>query len=179
MVRKYNFCVVILFIMTTFLSAQSLADLDSKNGFRHFKLGTSPDVVKNKFSDYSSTESVKNFIYTGDDIDSVSGVEITKIVLSYYKNKLMSITASFGNPHKGPEFTTSQYNLIVQGLVSTYGNKKYYIPQNTNVLSGKKWIGSKVELEIIMLDTRKYGFVSGYLNIYDKNIMQDFTKNQF
>ena len=61
----------ILIITTNVLNAQSLAQLDIKNGFRNLKLGTPPSSISNKISVKTNFDNVKIYKYTGKDINSV------------------------------------------------------------------------------------------------------------
>lgn len=179
MIKKFTLCIVMLLTVTTMLSAQTLAQLDAKNGFRHFKLGSPPSAISNKISDSSFTDMVKEYKYTGNDITTLYGVKVKSISLSYYNNKLMAIRVVFGDAFDGPAFTENQFNSIENALENAYGTDHYNIRKSVDVIQGTKWLGKKVELEIIMHDTSQYGYVTGYLNVYDKNIMAQFNNSQF
>ncbi|MGV0968963.1 hypothetical protein ACTS9U_13410 [Empedobacter falsenii] len=169
----------ILIITTNVLNAQSLAQLDIKNGFRNLKLGTPPSSISNKISVKTNFDNVKIYKYTGKDINSVYGIKVSEIKLHYYNNKLMTITINFGDAFDGPEFTISQYNSIITSLEGVYSNDNSNLIQNSNVLRGTKWVGQKVDLEVVMFNSSHYGFNTGYLNIYDKKLMRDYNNNQF
>ncbi len=87
-----------LILFSNFALAQSVNDLDLKNGFRHFKLGSSPNLIKNivkKTNQFSSK--VVSYDYLGKDIDNISNVKVTNVTLGFYKNKLCSINRVFIN----------------------------------------------------------------------------------
>jgi hypothetical protein len=95
---KKNYYFVIIFLSTFLLNAQSSSNLDIKNGFNKFKLGSDISLHKSKLKfDAKDKNNVSYYIYIGKDINSVYGVKVQEILVGYYKNKLYTISVEFGS----------------------------------------------------------------------------------
>ncbi|MBS1573056.1 MAG: hypothetical protein JST62_11725 [Bacteroidetes bacterium] len=61
--------------------------MDIKNGFRHFKLGSSPSQIKNivkQKNQFSKNPNVVEYDYVGSDIDNIFNVKVDKINLRFF-----------------------------------------------------------------------------------------------
>ena len=184
--RKLLF-IATLILFSNFTLAQSVNDLDLKNGFRHFKLGSSPNLIKNivKKTNQFSPKIVR-YDYLGKDIDNISNVKVTSVTLDFYKNKLCSIGINFGS-FEEKSFEIYEFNDILSALEKTYGIN-WVNPTNKSgvITNGAIWAGKKVTLELLRTDFSKskikpadYGFIGGYINIYDKKLMNEMESSDF
>lgn len=183
---------IFIILLFTFLTsnAQSLLSLDQKNGFKHFKFGsefsTVKNVTKSNYSNPTNTD-IKEYLYTGSDITSISGVNIDDIKLSFYKNKLFSIRVSFGSFEIKENFTVEDFDNILYALKQTYGNEWQTPTNKTGIIAnGAIWKGNKVTLELLRIDYTKdkvdpqdYGYIGGYLHIFDNKLMKEMYSGNF
>lgn len=168
--------------------SQTTNDLDIKNGFRNFKLGSNPLQNKNIVkSDYQnpSFPGVIVYKYKGADLKSIFDVEIESIELSFFKNQLFSIRVIFGDV--GKSFELHEFNSIQGFLERAYGTKWDNISNDDGTIAnGSIWNGKNVKLELVRVDSSKsktnpkdYGFVGGYINVMDKKLTQEMYKSNF
>ena len=183
-----NTYIIILMLLSQFSISQTISDLDIKNGFRHFKLGSSPSQNKNIVKkDYqnSSFPDVVVYSYNGADLKSILGVEIKSIGLSFFKDRLFSIRVTFGDV--GKSFEVHEFNKIQGFLEQAYGTKWENISNDDGTIAnGSIWNGKNVKLELVRVDSTKsktnpkdYGYVGGYINVMDKKITQEMYKSNF
>ncbi|MCB6002947.1 hypothetical protein [Flavobacterium psychrophilum] len=183
--------ILLLFILiSNLLSAQSTANLDLKNGFRNFKLGSSPSQIKNivkKQSQASKNPYVKVYDYFGDDITNIFNVKVESVELSFFKNKLFNISVNFGNIEDSRNFEIYEFNNILSALEQTYG-KNWVEPTNKDgvISNGAIWDGKKIRLELMRIDFSKsktnpkdYGYVQGYINVFDKKMTSEMFSSDF
>lgn len=186
--KKLTFITIIFLFMSNLMLAQSVNDLDIKNGFRHFKLGSTPTQIKNivkKNKQFLNNPNVVTYEYTGNEINTVFGVEVNNISLSFYKNKLASIMISFGD-FDGKDFTYEQFEIIRNALEHIYG-RDWVNPKNKQgiILNGAIWDGKNVRLELFRIDyntnltdPRDY-LISGYINVFDKKMTNEIISSEF
>lgn len=190
MIKKTTI-ITIFILFANVLIAQSVIDLDFKNGFKHFKLGSSPNDIKNivkeknKFTQKNSN--VVNYDYIGEDISYIYNIKVDGITLVFFKNKLFKILVSFGSFKEKVNFEIYDFNDILYALEKTYG-KKWVQPNNAegNMVNIAVWEGKKVRLELVRIDFSKsktnpkdYGYIGGYLSVFDKKIMSEMYANEF
>ncbi len=187
--KKVILLIILVFSSNVFF-AQSLKDLDAKNGFRHLKLGSKPNQIENitkNENQFSKNPNVVEYIYTGTDIDNIFNVKVNRVSLSFFKNKLFSIQISFGNLETYTDFKVYEFNNILSALERTYG-KDWLTPTNEDgvILNGAIWNGIKVRLELLRIDYSRsksnpedYEFISGYINIFDKKLMKEMFSSDF
>lgn len=181
-----------LFLSITFFSsitAQNITKLDQNNGFKQFKFGMAPSQIKSispKHSTSIQLKNVTNYKYTGKEIVSVYGVNISAITLFFYKNRLYQISIAFGDIYS--EYTTTQHSLVNYGLKSNFGTQ-YYECNNepgSGILDCSIWNGANIELESIRINTSgpnekvndKYKYIQGYLLFTDKKVRQQQQNNE-
>jgi len=184
---KKNYILILIFL-SQFAISQSINDLDIKNGFRHFKLGSSPsqnkNIVKNDYQNASFPDVVV-YNYYGTDLKSIFGVEIKSIKLSFFKSRLFSVSVTFGGV--GKSFEMHEFNKIQGFLEQAYGTKWENISNDDGTIAnGSIWNGKNVKLELVRVDSTKsktnpknYGYVGGYINVMDKKITQEMYKSNF
>lgn len=182
------FFVIALFV--SFSNYGQNSKLDLKNGFRHFKLGTSASQIKNikiNANQISKNPRVKEYIYTGTDITTVFNVNIESITLGFFNDKLFDINVSFGNIENKVDFSVTNYKSILSSLEETYGTD-WKQPSNHKeiITNGAIWSGKKVTLELFRIDYSKdkdepvnYGFIGGYLHIFDKKLMKEMYSSDY
>lgn len=165
--------------------SQNLNNLDLKNGFKHFKLGSSPSLYKNieRNQDkenrmYKNNSNIKCYDYVGFDAKSIFNVEIESISLTFYKNKLMGIFVSFGRP--GNDFEKEDYDYVFYSLERAYGKKWDKANSNSiDFLNGIIWSGKNVTLELSRNDhTQKYNYIGGYIYVFDNKLSQEMAKGE-
>lgn len=164
--------------------SQSTKDLDLKNGFRNFKLGSSPDQIKNiKKSDFqfSKNPNVTKFTNIGKDNIYIFNVKIENVDLSFFRNKLFSIRVIFDDMTADNNFELSEFNSVLTALEKTYGNIWSSVENEDGVfLNGAIWEGDKVVLELLRIDYRKkYNNIGGYMHIYDKKLIKEMYSSDF
>lgn len=180
--------ITIYILLTNFMFGQSLNHLDVKNGFKHFKFGSSPKQIKDiekVTNQFSQNPDVVEYYYTGKEINYISDVNIYRIKLSFYKNKLFSILVSFGD--FDDDFDEIEYNSVLYSLERLYG-KNWNNPTNKDgkIINGAIWCGKVVNLELFRIDYSKsksepydYGFISGYMSIENKDISKQLILEEF
>ena len=181
--KRTSFITIFLFI-SNLIFAQSVNDLDIKNGFRNFKLGSSPsqikNIVKNK-NQLSANPNIVTYDYVGNDIEYVYHVKVDQVTLRFFKNKLFGIAISFGNVGKSRDFELYEFNSIRYALEKIYGIDWYYLNNHSGLLlNGAMWEGKNVELQLSRVDYRKsHGVIIGLINIYDKKLTNECYANDF
>lgn len=181
---------VLLVIVFANAFTQSTQNLDVKNGFKHFKLGSSPSQINNlvpQEQQFSQNPNVKAYDYVGTDIQYISNVKIDNIVLHFFKNKLFMIAINFGDLYTNSDFTYVDYKNILTWLEQAYG-KKWFSPTNDDgtIVNGAIWDGKKVRLELFRTDFSKsntnpkdYGYIGGYISVFDKNLNKQMYADDF
>jgi hypothetical protein len=161
--------------------SQNLNNLDLKNGFKHFKLGSSPSMNKNIERNqgkedrmYKNNPNIKCYDYIGTDTQSIFNVEIESIFLTFYKNKLMGIFVSFGRP--GNDFEKKDYDYVFYSLENAYGkNWEKGESNSSDFLNGVIWSGNKVTLELSRNDHSIKNYISGYIYVFDNKLSQEMA----
>ena len=172
-------------IISNVIFAQSVKDLDIKNGFKHFKLGSTPNHIKKKERQFDESPNISEYIYIGKDINTVFFVPVSHINLTFFKNKLYSIQVEFGDIDK--EFTQGQFQEILSALENAYGRKWHQPTNDTGVITnGAIWNGEKVRLELLRVNFSKsysepsdYDLNTGYIQVYDKEMQRQRTLSEF
>ncbi|AZI40074.1 hypothetical protein [Epilithonimonas vandammei] len=185
-----NIFFLLIIISSNIFYGQSLNDLDIKNGFRHFKFGSTPSQIKNivkQTNQSSQNPKVVSYEYIGEDITNIFNVKVDNIYLSFFNNKLFSVGVNFGNMENVKNFEIYEFNNILTALENTYGTK-WVAPSNKDgvVLNGAIWDANNVRLELVRIDFSKsytnpkdYGYISGYINVFDKKLMNAIHSSNF
>ncbi len=173
---------IIFVLCSQLLICQSLSDLDMKNGFRDFKLGSTQSQIKNISIDenqYSKNPNVKSYIYNGQDIKSVFNVEVGRITLGFFQDKLFSIMVSFDDFNTNNQFELIEFNALKSSLEKLYGYN--WKPASTELvdLNGVIWSGNKVNLELNRIYYSENSFYSGFMHIYDKALMKKMYESEY
>ena len=166
---------LILLLISQLSISQSTNDLDIKNGFRHFKFGSSPlsikDIVKNE-SNPKGNPNITSYKYIGSKIDYVSYAKVKDITLMFFKNKLMGIGVNF------EEFSQNDYDKVLSKLENSYGRKwvKPTYEENSNVINGAVWAGKAVILELFRYND---SYHPGHIYVYDKKLDKETYIDEF
>lgn len=169
--------ILLIVLPMTFSYGQSVDQLDSRYGFKSLKLGTVPNPANSVLIEsWDSNPNITSYRYQGGDIESVYNVPVKNVDLTYYKNRLMSIQVSFQNG-----FSESDYDRILYSLKQLFGGG-----DNCNVADPdfslsfcRKWIGKKVDMEILRLYYQQRNMWTGYLVIVEKSIQQQRIRDDF
>ena len=167
---------------TLILLSQTLGRLDRIHGYRKFKLGDNISSFSNlKFEVIPiKLNGVKNYVYTGKDITDFYGVHIEEITLSFFRNRLYQISASFGNVLK--EYSVEQFDLVQTNLEANFGKdyREVSPAPEAEVLNGAIWDARVVRLENLRLrfpgdsdKDHRYNHIEGYILFTDKQIQQE------
>lgn len=161
----------------TYVFGQSVKQLDERYGFKSLKLGTTPNLsISKKIDSWDRNANISKYTYTGNDMGSIYNVPIKEVDLTYYKNRLMSIHISFNDG-----FSVSDYDLILYSLKQVFGegNNCNVKDPDFSLSSCRKWVGAKVEMEILRLYYQKNNKWIGYLLIVEKSIQQQRISDEF
>ena len=183
---KTKLSILFLLFPLTVVFSQNLIDHEKKNGFKQFKLRSTPEQIENieKIENqYSKNPLIKEYKYVGNDIKAIFNVDIKDIKLNFFKDKLFAITIEFGDEEK--EFTDEDFKLISYALEETYGKDIKNAKTDENILKGSVWIGKKVTLELVKLfyvEKRvepTYHYIKGYIGIHDIQLMKEMHQSNF
>lgn len=163
---------ILVMLVTCSATAQSTADLDSIYGFRQFRFRVKPSQLKDirpiptliYHKDF-----VREYEYTGTDIAELNTVKISRVVLSFYQNRLFGIRICYDSSvHINDDFDKIQYVLSAQ-----YGAKWTPTPSENNGITGRTWKGQKVSLDNIM---NASGY--GYINVLERRIYKEMMADK-
>lgn len=185
-----NFQFIVLLFFTSLVFSQSTTDLDNKNGFRHFKFGTSTSKIKGidiNEKQYSNNPYITSYMYNTNDIKYIVNVEIEDVKLHFFKDQLFMISLNFGDYDTKTDFSIKDYNTLLSWLEQSFGTK-WLKPENSDgtITNGAIWEGDKVTLELIRINylnskisPEDFGYIPGYISVYDKNLNQQMYSSEF
>jgi hypothetical protein len=179
---KIKLLLLTFFTLSASLFSQVNEKLDLKNGFRQFKLGSSPTQIKNiilkeNYLEITENPDLKIYDYLGGDMKTIADVPITSISLYFYKGKLESINADFGSNYE--DFEEKQFKDILYNLEDIYGEWKYPTDINNNITNGAIFKGKKVTFEFFRMEypkgSKKY---RGYIHVYDNYLQKQLIESE-
>jgi hypothetical protein len=182
--------ILLFLIFSSIAIAQSVRDLDAKNGFRHFKLGSSPAQnrdIKKQIQQVDKNPNISEYVYVGSAIKTIFNVPVSEVRLTFFKNKLYSIQVDLGDMGEDDEFTVTQFQNVLSILEKAYG-KQWYQPSNSSgvIMNGAIWDGTKVRLELFRVNFSKsyhnpsdYDHNSGYIQVFDKEMNRQRALSEF
>ena len=176
---KTTLMMLLLMIISTPTSfGQSTRDLDTRNGFRHFTLGTTPaenrNIVRDVYmTNVANTPGYTIYEYIGESITSIGMIGVQSVSLHFFRNRLESVSTllSWG-------FTEYQFEDLLQSLESLYG-RAIPIRRTSNIVQGASWSGENVQLQLVRMHSRTGGRVFGVIEIRDLNLQRERTRNMF
>lgn len=142
-----NFLIFLAFFFSSFIIfSQTNTNLDNKNGFNKFKLGSNFNLHKSNLKFQTKDKNnVSYYTYIGQDIKSVFGVKIHEILIGYYKNKLYTISVDFGI------IENSQSGKIVNELNKIFGEQEIETNRNSESFEYEwviSWSTNNVHLQM-------------------------------
>lgn len=179
---KYILTALIVLGLSNSTFSQTISQLDSKYGFKHFIFNTPPSKYKSeitKTSSWDPNSKIAEYEYTGGKLNDLFGVPVTKISLTYYEDKLASIQIQFGDIDE--EFKQDQYERVLYSLQKLYGqgNSMSVSDQDFILYGGRKWLGKKVTMEVLRLYYKPARSVSGYISISEKSLHEKRISDEF
>ena len=170
--------------------AQTINDLDVKNGFRHFKFGSTSSQIKNivkQEEQYSKNPYVTTYDYIGTDIKTIFNVDVESVTLTFFKDKLCSIKVNFGSHRLQKDFTLEEFKRVLVALENTYGKEWIEALNKEGVITNSAiWDAKNIRLELFRLDFSKskidpvdYGFIGGYIHIMHKKLHNQIYTSEF
>lgn len=135
-----------LFILLQFAKAQNYNEiLDRKKGFNKFILESSFQIYKSDVKiDMIGFDNVKFYTYIKNDVKSVFGINIKKISLGFFEDKLYTINIDFGN------ITDDNISQIDNKLEELFGDPILSKPNHLSTQKFKSnaaWTGQIVWLQ--------------------------------
>lgn len=169
-----NYVALFFFTLIQYVSiGQTSYKLDEKNGFKHFKLGSSLNSINNIIKQESILllKGVTTYKYVGTDITEYSGVKIENINLYFFQNKLYKIYIRFSN-FTNNDYSITEFNTVTAALVSSFGNFIECHNNDPSLLNCAIWDGNKVRLDNVRMNAsnKSDGLIGGYLLFIDKDI---------
>lgn len=110
---RYTLILIGLFTYQSLFS-QDISKLDSKYGMNKFKLESSMNLYRSKLEFYEG-ENPKFYEYLGDDVKSMFELNLGKIYLGYFEEKLYQISFTFEDNYFNKD-------VVVQKLESLFGD---------------------------------------------------------
>lgn len=167
------------------LHAQTITKLDEKYGFKQFKFGMSPKMIRNitkKTATADNNPNVTEYTYNGSDLGSLYTVKVQRVTLTFYKNKLYTIMISFGSPDK--EYLESEYNTVQYSLEKLFGDDWHNPSSDSQIVKGAIWQSKKVTLEHLKLDysrgrTDGNNYLVGYVSLYENSMQERRLNDEF
>ena len=116
--------IVILLSLTIAASAQNLAELSRRNGFKDIRLGISIDSIKGaKFKKDIKEKNefpAKLYEVKNDEYESIGEVSVNTLELKTYKNLVYEIRV-----------ITEKDTRLMKAMTKSFGDPKYIIPTDT------------------------------------------------
>ena len=164
--KNIYIAVLILIYLPSF--GQTTKRLDDLNGFKEFKFGTLSKAYSSlQEKNILHLKGVKQYKYIGSDYKYLYGVPIRYIIVSFFRDKLYSISIYFGIDNS--QYSLEQFILIKTNFETNFGSDYYGVEKTSqaNIVNGCIWEGQKVRLEHVrILD--EYNYYAGYAMFYDK-----------
>src|ERR1035437_4841201 len=106
----FEFSFIILMLFSTALQGQSTNDLDTKNGFKIFILGSSLESYKTFDNGFPAINGQKIISVEKTEYNSIGDIFIDNIGLVFLQNKLVSITVKINYKYRN-----EIYNILKEG----------------------------------------------------------------
>lgn len=114
--KQLKFIPVFFVLLNSFTSqSQDIQNLDTKYGFKKFKLESSYDLYKSQLKLIQNQEKKAYYEFTGTEYSEIFGYKVNNINLCFYKNKLYEISIEY-------DLKTEEYKTdIIRHLESLFG----------------------------------------------------------
>jgi hypothetical protein len=181
-----KYCIALLFCFISVVAkTQTTHNLDLTQGISIFKLGSGKGAIKNLEIDTTQIQFFKSqstYKYLGDSLSTIFNIKVSKINLTYYKDKLYQMTLIFGS--KANPYTLSEYEQIKNALEAEYGkNSKKLAMTGVKLIDGNRWEG-----ETVLLDHVRYGYtgtkkkklivIEGSISFTDRTLSKQIAANK-
>jgi hypothetical protein len=142
-----HFILTTVFLLGLSAKGQSLKNLDTDFGIEKFKLESSYYIHKNDLQYFHiNSQGVEFYTYKKLDIKEVFGVPIKEIMLSFFNNKLYSISINFGVLSKNQNLT------LLDNLKNKYDLPSIIQPNDNERVYVAEWITGKTYLQATEYD---------------------------
>lgn len=143
--KRIIILITLIVILPFLLFSQNISNLDKKNGFNIFRLGEDISMYQDKL--IFDMEDGQTSLYTYKKANLFYGASIKEITLLFYKNKLASITVSYG------EVQQKDDEAIIYKLEQVFG----VVSKQYNTFSSIKW-GMQWKGKNVLLQLQKYTY---------------------
>lgn len=174
------------------LFSQSISNLDEKNGFKDFKLGSTLDSYNSSIRLLATfPDKSKIYLYTGSCCKTLFSYSLDTIQLRFFENKLVGIylnTQYFRKPTKNPNpsyeelaaFRKDDFESIKNSFTQLFGKPTSadYSEKSVDAVT-YEWKGNKVVLFSIY---QNYGLKGGdrnFVGVLDKNYFDKAKQSEF
>jgi hypothetical protein len=150
--------------------AQSINELDSKAGFKEFKIGDSLPVHKNKINFSRTLDNADTRLYLVKELVSVKSYT-GEIELEFYKNRVQEIIVTFKNSKK------EGFEDILKSLETLYGPSSKEKEKSKDAERFDKmyvWNGNRIKLRIGFDEKKKQTEL-----LYTENTSLEKLKDEF
>ena len=179
--------ITVLFLLLNISSfAQDLNFLDSKNGYKKFKFGKTPEeiteikkVTWNEVG-FKARKSLW-YQYVGKDITTFFDSDIRDLDLYFFNKKLFQISISLGELTE--DFSLQEFEELKNQLSAIFGNDFYNMKKEQDIVKGYIWLGEKVKLELLLKyytipnSERKLRYC--FVTIFHNSLNLERKKSQF
>lgn len=184
---KFFFLFFSILIIFNGLSAQSITQLDQKNGFKEFKIGDSYSKWRDQLDYIGSKNNGKNkaYLYKGECCKMVFEYPLEEIMLVFIDNKLNSIRLTLEQIQKKYELSgsyteidLSTFKSLNSSFIKLFGKPTDFFTSENDEKFFCTWNGKKV----LLLTMWEYlGYKSGDRNVISisKNELSKKIKNGF
>lgn len=151
-------------------TAQSINDLDTKAGFKQYKIGDSLSVHKDKITFSRTLDNADTKLYLVKELVSVKSYT-GEIELEFYKNKVQEVIVTFKNSKK------EGFEDILKSLETLYGpySKEKEKSKDTERFDKTyAWNGNRIKLRIGYDEKRKQTEL-----LYTENTSLEKLKEEF
>lgn len=183
-VLKY-YIVFFLCFVNLVAKAQNTNNLDSNQGISIFKLGTEKGVIKDLEIDTTQIHFFKSqstYKYLGDSLSTIFNVRVSKIILTYYKDKLYEVSLCLGS--KAISYSLLEYEQINSALEARYGKNLTRLGMSgVKLINGSRWEGTTVLLDHVRYSysdskKKKFNIIDGNVSFTDLTLKKQITANK-
>tara|TARA_B110000908_G_C10209557_1_gene429478 strand:- start:903 stop:1490 length:588 start_codon:yes stop_codon:yes gene_type:complete len=159
---KINKNRVLLFtaiLLSSFMNAQSISELDKRNGFKDFKIGDSLDKWSSSAKFLGNNNGISSYLYTGYCCNKVFDQEVESIELIFNNAKklvaigirLKSFRKSNGKTYVYFDPDLEDYKNLRNKFSALFGREKENLsqkPSSKSPIATSLWNGNSISLEL-------------------------------
>ncbi|QNF35588.1 hypothetical protein HUW51_23830 [Adhaeribacter swui] len=154
MILFFKFLLVLFFISGFTASAQTITQLEKKNGFRDARLGASIKTFRNLV--LTEKEGNTKYYRRKTDVMTMKGVKFADITYAFYKDRLSHVFITLNGVENSRKF--------VALLESLYGEGERLYPWVESFDNVLEWNGENITLTYGEIANTKEGIVHYYSN---------------